>query len=147
MRTGRASPWSRRAGSSPKGISVPVEGQLGSVIEPVAVVISSPSQCPDGLVEVLEDLSPVLEGPSFVLTNPSLLFPFSFPSPSPIFTFVSPSAGNDATGNTSGQGANDANASYDQRHPKGCAVHASMMEASAADSVEAGHIGGTPARE
>lgn len=64
------------------GVSVPVEGQLGSAVEAIAVVVGSPSQCPYGLVEVLEHFPPVLERTSFVLTSRSLSFPLSFSSPS-----------------------------------------------------------------
>lgn len=112
-------------------ISVPVEGQLRSAVEAIAVVIASPSQRPYGLVEVLEHLPPVLERTSFVLTSPSLSFPLSFSSPSLVFTLVSPSLCDEPTGDASGEGACHANARYHQRHPKWCSAHASMMVGSA----------------
>lgn len=126
---------------------MPVKGQLGRVIEAVAMVVGSSGQCLDGLVKVLKDLSPVLEGPGLVLSTPSFSFSFSFSNPSPILALVSPPVCDEPTGNASSQSAHYADASYDQRDPKGRSTHASMMEASTVDSVEAGHIGGTSLRD
>jgi len=74
-----------------ESVGIPVEGQLGGVVEAVAVVIGLACQCLHGLVEVLEHLPPVLEGTSFVLTSPSFPLPFSFSSPSLVLTLVGPS--------------------------------------------------------
>ena len=121
-------------------ISVPVEGQLRSAVEAIAVVVGSPSQRPYGLVEVFEYLPPVLERTSFVLTSPSLSFPLSFLSPSLVFTLVSPSLCDEPTGDASGKGACHADAGYYQRHPKWCSAHASMMVGSADNAVEVANI-------
>jgi hypothetical protein len=125
-------------------ISVPIEGQLWSAVEAIAVVIGSPSQRPYGLVEVLEHLPPMLEGTSFVLTSPSLSFPLSYSSPSPVRTLVSPSLCDEPTSDASGEGACHAEVGYYQRHPKWCGAHASMMVGSAHNAVEVADI--TPSR-
>jgi hypothetical protein len=130
-----------------ENIGVPVKRQLRTGVEAIAMVIGSPSQRLDGLVEILQDLSPMLEGPSFVLTSPSLSLPFSFSGPSRILTLVSPSLRDESTGDASGQGAHYANAGYYQRHPEWSSTHVSMMEASTIDLAEAGHVGGTSPRE
>lgn len=108
-------------------ISVPVEGQFRSAVEAIAVVIGSPSQCPYGLVEVLEHLPPVLERTSFVLTSPSLSFPLSFSSPNLVFTLVGPSLCYEPTSDASGESACHPDAGYYQRRPKWRSGHASMM--------------------
>ena len=130
-----------------EGVGVPVERQLRSAIEAVAMVIGSASERLYGLVEVLEDLSPMLESPSFVIASPSFPFPFSFTSPSPILAFVSPSLCDEPASNASGQGARYADTGYYEGHPKRCSAHASMMEPSTVDLREAGHIEGTSHRD
>jgi hypothetical protein len=77
---------------------VPVEWQLGTVVESVTVVISPPGQRLDGLVKLLEDFSPEFEGPGLVLTSPSFPFPCSFPSPSLLLALPRPSLCREATG-------------------------------------------------
>jgi len=82
---------------------MPVKRQLRSVIEAVAMVVSSTSQRLHGLVEVLEDLPPVLERPSLVLTSPSLSLRFSFPGPGLVVTLTGPSLREKPAGDSSGQ--------------------------------------------
>jgi hypothetical protein len=105
------------------------------------MVISAPGECLDGLVELLEDLSPEFEGPGLVLTSPSFPFPLSFASPSLLLALPRPSLCEKATSNTCCQGACDANAGNDQGNPQGRAAHVPMMEANTAAPVEVGHIG------
>jgi hypothetical protein len=121
-------------------ISVPVEGQLRSAIEAIAVVVGSASQRPYGLVEALEDFPPVLEGTSFVLTSPSLSFPFWFSSLGLVLTLVGPSLSDEIAGDSSGQCACYADTGYYQRRPKGRGAHVSMMVGSADNAVEVANI-------
>jgi hypothetical protein len=121
--------------------------QLRSVVEPITVVVRSPSQCLDSLVKILKDLSSMLESPNFVLTSPSLLFSLSFPYPSLLLALPSPSLGDEATCDADGKSAQDAGAGDDKRHLERCATHTSIMGASRAASLIMGHIRGTWLRD
>ena len=123
-----------------QSVGMPVERQLRSVIEAIAVVIGSPSQRLYGLVEVLEDLPPVLERTSFVLTSPSLSFPLSFPSPSLVLTLISPSLCDEPAGDSSGQGARTPMPATTSGTQRGVVFTLPMMVGWRVNALEAGQI-------